>query len=122
MEFGQAASKRGCETQTVSIPIPCWSTIKQNMLLWTGKYTALCKCDGSGTRIHMLFPAPSPAEQKVARPFVGLIEHAIMCPEGQREKADFQMTCGRKKKHLAVAQKHVPKWHLGKWNQRLKPA
>ena len=24
--------------------------------------------------------------------------------------------------HLAVAQINVPKWHLGKWNQRLKPA
>ena len=24
--------------------------------------------------------------------------------------------------HLAVAQINVPKWHLGKWNQRLEPA
>ena len=29
---------------------------------------------------------------------------------------------GACRKHMAVAQINVPKWHLGKWNQRLKPA
>ena len=36
-----------------------------------------------------------------------------------QERTGLFLTGG---KHVAVAQKHVLKWHLGKWNQRLKPA
>ena len=43
----------------------------------------------------------------------------VHCPG--THSADMKI-CRRAYHDLAVAQKHVPKWHLGKWNQRLKPA
>ena len=37
-------------------------------------------------------------------------------------RARTNATCFSKVSQTAVGQTNVPKWHLGKWNQRLKPA
>ena len=43
--------------------------------------------------------------------------------EGKRCRAVGTFCCNSLPfAEMALAQKHVPKWHLGKWNQRLKPA
>ena len=39
----------------------------------------------------------------------------------QSPPLNARMTGDCKEGHKAVAQKHVPKWRLAKWNQRLKP-